>query len=1024
MTNESNGDADGGDQKEKERGKTSSDVEFLHTLLPNLISEPPEVVGRQIRLAIDETSIKIIHCVYKREKFRAKKHLEWVFSCADKGRLLSTSFVAELRKKPSTDKDAHSTGKRNALGVRVGVGPVRSPRQQLKHILHPSPKIQTGDVISFVWVVARRRVGPKSRVGYPREPASRPLAQSSAVCPRPPGPGRSARSLPETSGSVLGVAGSPLQEWRGEYRPRDKESRRDGAETALGAGECGALGGQRSAERAGTWAPAGRPGARAAAGCRGPGLRSEHEKRSPAHLYKDFHAAHRGSFPPSEVELFLLLISHFIKDELIKAITARSARQRSSEYSDDFDSDEIVSLGDFSDTSVDENSVKKKMNYFQISDDEEKNSPKLSFLKTKKSNSDITKDKPVFAVKNDEETAPDGCEDMVINALSESQNKDQAIEKEKIKMKLKPRILPVKNTSSDINQNSRTVEKTHNSDVQLSVQSCGLELNIFNINHHPSQPVKSLDRAIVTVLIMRSSNGSTLLAAETQQKFHGLTPSLYRAENSSSLEADDHFKPSPRPRSMLKKHSLREEKDGPGEDKETALHEESEAHSAPSSLPRLNGRQLEAEKKAFSENLGPEVSTAAELLYYDPSLSSSSLKEGLGDSFSPGSEEKASVKDQKEDLTENHNSLKPSENEENSSLIDFVTPALEKCKENQVTTDDLEEEKEKTELIMNDDLAVDPPLLKSQSVLISSNATESAKKTIEDRNMKNKKSTNNRASSASGRLMTSEFLKKSSSTRKTPSATTSSHYLGTLKVLDQKPSQKQNMEPDRADNIRAAVYQEWLEKKNVYLHEMHRIKRIESENLRIQNEQKRAAKREEALASFEAWKAMKEKEAKKIAAKKKLEEKNKKKTEEENAVRKGEALQAFERWKEKKMEYLKEKNKKEKEYERAKKQKEEETVAEKRKDNLTAVEKWNEKKEALFKEKEKEKINEKRKEELKRAEKKDKDKQAIDEYEKWLEKKERQERIERKQKKHHSFLENEALPPWSPPSRTVFSKAF
>lgn len=31
--------------------------------------------------------------------------------------------------------------------------------------------------------------------------------------------------------------------------------------------------------------------------------------------------------------------------------------------------------------------------------------------------------------------------------------------------------------------------------------------------------------------------------------------------------------------------------------------------------------------------------------------------------------------------------------------------------------------------------------------------------------------------------------------------------------------------------------QEWLEKKNVYLHEMHRIKRIESENLRIQNEQ-------------------------------------------------------------------------------------------------------------------------------------------------------------------------------------------
>lgn len=36
----------------------------------------------------------------------------------------------------------------------------------------------------------------------------------------------------------------------------------------------------------------------------------------------------------------LIFIISF-QDELIKAITARSARQRSSEYSDDFDSDEI-----------------------------------------------------------------------------------------------------------------------------------------------------------------------------------------------------------------------------------------------------------------------------------------------------------------------------------------------------------------------------------------------------------------------------------------------------------------------------------------------------------------------------------------------------------------------------------------------------------------------------------------------------------------------------------------------------------
>ncbi|XP_059868214.1 microtubule-associated protein 9-like isoform X3 [Delphinus delphis] len=579
------------------------------------------------------------------------------------------------------------------------------------------------------------------------------------------------------------------------------------------------------------------------------------------------------------------------QDELIKAITARSARQRSSEYSGDFDSDEIVSLGDFSDTSVDENSVKKKINDFHTSDDEEKNSPKLSFLKSKKSINDVRKDEQVVSIKNDE-MAPDGGKGMIVNPLSESQNKQQEVEKEKIKMETKPRILLIKSASS---------------------------------------------------------------------------------ENNSSLEADNHFKPSPRPRSMLKKHSHREEKDRLGEDKDTALHEELEAYSAPSFLPRLNGRQPEAEKNAFSENLDPEDAWLT-------SLSSSSLKESLGNSSSPVSGEKSSITDQNEECTENHNSLKSVENEENSVLIDFVT-TLEKPKESQVTTDDLEEEKEKAELIMNGNLTVDdPPLFQLQSIL----CTESAKKIIQDRNMKNKKSTNNRASNASGRLVTSEFLRKPGSLRRTPLTVPTSHYLGTLRVLDQKPSQKQSTKPARADNIRAAIYQEWLEKKNVYLHEMHRIKRIESENLRIQNEQKRAAKREEALASFEAWKVMKEKEAKKVAAKKRLEEKTKKKTEEENAVRKREALQSLEKWKEKKMEYLKEKSKKEKEYERAKKQKEEETVAEKRKDNVTAIEKWNEKKEAVFKEKEKEKINEKRKEELKRAEKKAKDKQALDEYEKWL----------------------------------------
>lgn len=90
----------------------------------------------------------------------------------------------------------------------------------------------------------------------------------------------------------------------------------------------------------------------------------------------------------------------------------------------------------------------------------------------------------------------------------------------------------------------------------------------------------------------------------------------FSAENNSSLEADSQFKPSPRPRSMLKKHSHGEKKDSLGNNKETVPHEDLEGHSTPSFLPRPNDRQPEAERNAFSENLDPEVSTVAEL-YFD-----------------------------------------------------------------------------------------------------------------------------------------------------------------------------------------------------------------------------------------------------------------------------------------------------------------------------------------------------------------------------------------------------------------------
>lgn len=79
----------------------------------------------------------------------------------------------------------------------------------------------------------------------------------------------------------------------------------------------------------------------------------------------------------------------------------------------------------------------------------------------------------------------------------------------------------------------------------------------------------------------------------------------FSGENSSSLDTDGHFKPSPRPRSMLKKSWHPEEGVRSGVDKEYSTTED----SAPTpSLPRQNGTELQTEEKVCSENLDLEVS--------------------------------------------------------------------------------------------------------------------------------------------------------------------------------------------------------------------------------------------------------------------------------------------------------------------------------------------------------------------------------------------------------------------------------
>ncbi|CAN0056065.1 unnamed protein product [Bubo scandiacus] len=281
----------------------------------------------------------------------------------------------------------------------------------------------------------------------------------------------------------------------------------------------------------------------------------------------------------------------------------------------------------------------------------------------------------------------------------------------------------------------------------------------------------------------------------------------------------------------------------------------------------------------------------------------------------------------------------------------------------------------------------------------------------------------NPKASLSDRSLSSAHLKKKA--KAVPPATPiSPQYLGSLKVLEDKRTQKNGTEFDKADSLRAAVFQNWLEKKRVFLLELKRTEKKKAENLRNNAEEKEAVKREEAIASFEAWKKKKGREAKKLSEKKKLEELKKKKAAEQNEEKAEAAQKAFEKWKERKVEYLREQSRKEKQSERIRKKKEEELVAEKKRDSMSAVEKWNERKEEYIKQKKIEKIVERRKQEIQQAKKEEKSKKAMEEYERWLEKKERREQLEKKQKNLQAVHGNEVLSPWSPPGKVTYSRNY
>ncbi|XP_031470121.1 microtubule-associated protein 9 isoform X1 [Phasianus colchicus] len=277
--------------------------------------------------------------------------------------------------------------------------------------------------------------------------------------------------------------------------------------------------------------------------------------------------------------------------------------------------------------------------------------------------------------------------------------------------------------------------------------------------------------------------------------------------------------------------------------------------------------------------------------------------------------------------------------------------------------------------------------------------------------------------SSSCKFLPSAHLKEK--VKAVPSATTvPPHYLGTLKVLEDKHLQKNSTEFDRADSLRAAVFQNWMEKKRALLLELKRAEKKKAEELRNDTEKKEAVKREEANASFKSWKAMKAREAKKLNEKKKLEKLKEKEAAEQNAERAEAAQKAFEKWKEKKIEYLREKGRQEEQSERIRKKKEEELAAEKKRDSISAVEKWNDKKKEYMKQKKAEKIIERRKKEIQQAEKDEKDKMAREEYERWLGNTLRREQLQKKQKNLHAVHRNEVPFPWVPPGKVTYTKNY
>ncbi|XP_074549694.1 microtubule-associated protein 9 [Halichoeres trimaculatus] len=245
-----------------------------------------------------------------------------------------------------------------------------------------------------------------------------------------------------------------------------------------------------------------------------------------------------------------------------------------------------------------------------------------------------------------------------------------------------------------------------------------------------------------------------------------------------------------------------------------------------------------------------------------------------------------------------------------------------------------------------------------------------------------------------------------------------SKYLGSLKVLDRKVS-LQESQPQAADSVRAAIYQEWLQKKKEKTKENMHLKEKE-ETLKEKKKMCEEAKKGEAVASYQAWKEKKAEYLRKKAKEKQDLIKKEQKAIEDREEKRQSAQKMFEKWKLEQDRLLKEKYRKQKEAEYKQKLKKEEQEEERKAGSKSAFTNWHEKKKDVIHEKlikERKEIKVKAEEE--RYMKEERDKTALEMYEHWLIRKDLEQKRKKEERRIQAILRDSPPPPWSPPNKTV-----